>query len=290
VLDSSVKSTEVMEELVGAPTLGAVAFEPAVAARPLIVQEATGSPRAEAYRRIRTNLQFVDVDRPPRVITVNSSLPGEGKTTTACNLAITLAQSGRRVALVDADLRRPKVAQYLGLEGAVGLTSVLIDHTRLGQALQLWGPDRIGVLTSGAIPPNPSELLASQHMVDLLAQLETRWDFVILDTPPLLAVTDAAVLASRCDGALLVVRHGRTTRHQVQAATAALKAVSARPVGVVLNMTPKRRGGSYGYGYGYYEYESSHQDHPSLQSDLLGEEHPAYAGEGRFRGERARRS
>jgi capsular exopolysaccharide synthesis family protein len=256
VADNSVKSVEALAEVLDAPVLGSVGFVSDGTARPLIVHDQAGSPRAEAHRQIRTNLQFVNVDQPPRVVVFTSSLPREGKTTTTCNVAITLAQAGLRVVLVDADLRRPTVAEYLGLEGAVGLTSVLIDRATLDQAVQPWGPDGMAVLASGPIPPNPSELLASQHMTDLLGELAGRYDMVLVDTPPLLPVTDAAVLASRCDGALLAVRHGKTTKNQVRAAGAALTAVSARLLGTVLTMTPRTRS-ARSYGYYQYTYESS---------------------------------
>jgi capsular exopolysaccharide synthesis family protein len=254
-MDNSVKSVQLMEELTGAPALGTVAYSADTAAKPLIVHEPAGAPRAESYRQIRTNLQFVDVDHPPKVVAFTSSLPAEGKTTTVCNLAIALAQAGKRVAVVDADLRRPRIAENLGLEGAAGLTTVLIGRATLDQVLQPWGMAGVNVLTSGPVPPNPSELLASKHMADLLDELSRRFDFVLLDTPPLLPVTDAALLASRYDGALLIVRHGRTSRAQVRAAVAALNAVSTKVLGAVLTMTP-RVGGGRTYGYYHYAYRS----------------------------------
>lgn len=249
-LDTSVKSAEALLELVDAPSLGSIAYDAGIPALPLIVHEVPGAPRSEALRQIRTNLQFVDVDRPAKVVVITSSLPGEGKTTTACNLAITLAQAGKKVVLVDADLRRARVGDYLGLESAVGVTSVLIDRSSLNHALQPWGRDGMTVLTSGPTPPNPSELLASQHMADLLDELESRFDIVLIDAPPLLPVTDAAILAGCCDGALLIVRHGKTSRNQVKAAAAALTAVSARLLGTVMTMTPKA--GPF-EGYQYYQ-------------------------------------
>lgn len=253
-MDNTVKSAQSMEELTDAPALGTIAYSSDVASRPLIVHEPPGTPRAESYRHLRTNLQFVDVDRPPRVVVLTSSLPREGKTTTTCNLAIALARSGHRVAVVDADLRRPQIAEVLGLEGAAGLTSVLIGQVRLDEVLQRWGTDGVTVLTSGPIPPNPSELLASQHMADVLDTLAKSFNFVLIDTPPLLPVTDAALLAGRYDGALLVVRYGRTSRQQVRAAMSALHAVSANVLGAVLTMTPKSKTKQE---YGYYQYSYS---------------------------------
>ncbi len=167
-LDTSVKSAEQLERVTGVPNLGTIAFDPKVRKRPLIVQEHPQAPRSEAFRQIRTSLQFIDVDRPNKMIVVTSSLPEEGKTTTLCNLAIAMAQAGNKVALVEADLRRPRAANYLGLEGAVGLTSVLAGQASLDDALQTWGDDLFSVLASGPVPPNPSELLASDRMRKLL--------------------------------------------------------------------------------------------------------------------------
>jgi capsular exopolysaccharide synthesis family protein len=255
-VDNTVKSVSVMEELTGVPSLGTIGYSSESANRPLIVHETAGAPRAEAYRQIRTNLQFVDIDNPPRVVAFTSSLPAEGKTTTVCNLAIALARAGKKVAIVDADLRRPRIAENLGLEGGAGLTTVLIGRARLDQVLQPWGAEGVTVLASGPVPPNPSELLSSRHMADLLAELSQRFDYVLLDTPPLLPVTDAALLAGGYDGVLVIVRHGRTSRSQVRAAMAALNAVSANVLGAVLTMTPKAGGGRK-YGYYNYSYESA---------------------------------
>lgn len=213
-----------------------------------------GSPRAEAYVTIRTNLRYVDVDHPPRTVVVTSSVPGEGKTTTACNLAIAVAQAGSRVLLIEGDLRRPKVAEYLGVDGSIGLTDVLIGQIQFDDAVIHW---RRGLecdfLASGAIPPNPSELLGSHQMAELLQELAGRYDSVIIDAPPLLPVSDAAILAAVTDGALLVVRHGETRHEQVQHATQALRQVDARILGTILNFAPSRRGREEGYdsGYGY---------------------------------------
>ncbi|MGH3369642.1 MAG: CpsD/CapB family tyrosine-protein kinase [Nocardioidaceae bacterium] len=211
------------------------------------------APRLEAFRVLRTNMQFVDVDRDSKVFAVSSSVPGEGKTTTATNLAITLAQAGQRVLMIDGDMRRPHVARAFGLESIVGLTTVLIGSIDLEDAIQDGPVDTLSVLTSGAIPPNPSELLQSQAMRDLLERAKKEYDVIVIDTPPLLPVTDAALVAAQADGALVVVRHGSTTRDQLRHSIERLEAVDARALGVVLNMMPSRRGGrdTYGYGYGY---------------------------------------
>jgi capsular exopolysaccharide synthesis family protein len=248
-LDTSVKSVDDVLELTGAPNLGSIAYDQNVPKKPLTMHEHPHSPRAEAFRKIRTNLQFIDVDRPRKTIVVTSSIPDEGKTTTLCNLAIALAQAGRRAIVVETDLRRPRAVDYLGLEGAVGVTSVLAGRVSLDRAVQSWGSGMFGVLSSGPIPPNPSELLASQQMSNLLTELGSRYDLVLLDAPPLLPVTDAAILGAECDGALLVVRYGKTTRNQIKAAVSTLESASVRLLGTVLSMTPESDSDDY---YHYY--------------------------------------
>lgn len=251
-LDMSVKSPDDVGATTGGlATLGAVPFDPEAAEHPLIGPTEAHSRRSEAMRQLRTNLQFVDITEEPTSIVVTSSLPWEGKSTTSCNLAVTLAQAGVKVLLVEADLRRPRLMTYLGMEGAVGLTSVLIHRADVDEAIQSWGDGLLDVLPSGQIPPNPSELLGSPAMRDLLKQLQDRYDIVLLDSPPLLPVTDAAVLSVLADGVLIVVRANRTRREHLAQAVEALHAVDARILGVVLNMLPSQRSRGYGYGYGY---------------------------------------
>lgn len=249
-LDTTIKTPEDVRELSGLATLGAISFDARAARRPLVVHDDPHSPRAEAFRQLRTNLQFVSVDRPLRSIVFTSPLPGEGKSTSACNLAITLAQAGIRVLLVEADLRRPKTSEYLGLESAVGLTSVLIGKVSLDDALQNWGEDGLTVLASGPLPPNPSELLASDGMHDLIDELERRFTVVIIDAPPLLPVTDAAVLATLTSGAVLCLRASRVRRDQAVRAVESLHAVDAEVLGAVLTMVPRRGPDAY-YSYAY---------------------------------------
>jgi capsular exopolysaccharide synthesis family protein len=231
----------------GVPVLATVPHDPRARTAPLIIEGSVRSTRAEALRQLRTNLRFVDVDQPTRAMAITSACPGEGKSTTACNLAIVLAEAGKRVVLVDADLRRPRLAEYLDLEGAIGLTNVLAGQIRVETALQHWGSTGVFVLASGSIPPNPSELLGSRNMADLVAALSAAFDVVIIDTPPLLPVTDAAVLATAVDGTLLVTRHGHTTTSQARQAAEALRAVEGRVLGTVLNMVPGRRAQTYSY-------------------------------------------
>ncbi|GAW51810.1 MULTISPECIES: polysaccharide biosynthesis tyrosine autokinase [unclassified Nocardioides] len=252
LLDTTIKSTEDLAACTDAPVLGGIAFDSAARQRPLVSSLDSHAPRVEAFRVLRTNLQFVEVDHAAKVFVVTSALPEEGKTSTAVNLALTLAQAGHRTLLIEADLRRPKAAAVLNLDNAVGVTTVLLGRVTAEDAIQKHADSELDVLASGAIPPNPAELLQSNAMADLVKQLRADYDMVVVDAPPLLPVTDAALLATQADGALLVVRYGRTTKDQLTQAAERLRQVDASPVGVVLNMVPNnRRAAGYGYGYGY---------------------------------------
>ncbi|MGQ0629522.1 MAG: polysaccharide biosynthesis tyrosine autokinase [Sporichthyaceae bacterium] len=254
-LDRSVKSIEVLAELVDAPVLGATTFDAGAKARPLIMVDAPRSPLAESYRQLRTNLQYVDLDHSQKMVVVTSSVAGEGKTTTSVNLAIAAAQGGARVALVEADLRRPRAGDYLGMDNAVGLTTVLTGAVDLDTAMQPWGDGLFDFLASGALPPNPTELLSSRQMHDVLGELGRRYDLVLFDAPPTLPVADAAVLTAQCHGALFVARHGKVSTDQVRQAIENLDRVSGTVFGVILTMAP-RSAGKRGYGY-YYGYEAA---------------------------------
>jgi capsular exopolysaccharide synthesis family protein len=257
-LDTSVKHLDELTEDIGVPPMGVVLYDADAVKRPLLIESQSQSSRAEAFRQLRTNLQFVDVDQAPRSIVVTSSVPEEGKSTTTANLAISLANAGVNVCLIEGDLRRPRLMQYLGLERAAGLTNVLIGRASLDDVLQPWGSGKLHVLGGGPTPPNPSELLGARSMADLLHELESRFDLVIIDAPPLLPVTDAAVLASLTSGVLLVVRYGRTKREQVRRAVEALRAVDASIYGIVLNMAPAKGPDAYYYGYAYrYDYKAA---------------------------------
>jgi capsular exopolysaccharide synthesis family protein len=250
VLDTRIRTPQDVEPVTDAPLIGAIAFDPKAKERPLIVHADPLSPRAESFRALRTNLQFLDMGgRNSFVIT--SSVPSEGKSTTTINLAIALADAGKRVALLDTDLRKPKVAEYLGIEGGAGLTDVLIGRARVGDVMHPWGQRSMYVLPAGKIPPNPSELLGSEQMATLLEVLERDFDVVLCDAPPLLPVTDAAILARAMSGALVVVSAGRTNRHQLLGAIDALQTVGAKVAGVVLSMVPTRGPDAYAYAYGY---------------------------------------
>ncbi|MDP2773909.1 MAG: polysaccharide biosynthesis tyrosine autokinase [Nocardioides sp.] len=255
LMDTTLKSAEDIGHVTAAPLLGHINRDPAAVKKLPVTALAEATPWAEAFRVLRTNMQYVDVDNERRVFVVSSSLPGEGKTTTAVNLAITLAMTGDRVALVECDLRRPLIARRLGLDGAVGTTSVLIGKVTLEDALQTHEGTDLEVLACGPMPPNPSELLQSQAMGLLIKDLRERFDIVILDAPPLLPVTDAALLSAQADGMLAVVRHGKTTKDQLGHALERVEQVDAKCVGVVVNLAPAKKSRGYGYGYGYgYSY------------------------------------
>jgi len=264
-LDTTVKTVEELRDIASAPVLAGVPFDTEAKGAPLLGLGGLGqSPRAEALRQLRTNLQFVDVDRPVKTLVVTSAIPGEGKSSTACNLAALFAETGQRVLLVDADLRRPRIADYLGIEGAVGLTTVLAGRVAVEDVLQSWGTG-LWVLPSGFLPPNPSEMLGSRQMSELLDSFRATFDMVIIDCPPLLPVTDGAVAAARADGALLLTRSRKTTSHQVTAAVNALRSVDARLLGCVLNMVPPDGTDPYHYyGYGYTTEQRRGQHRPTL--------------------------
>lgn len=284
-LDNTIKTPDDVQKATGRSAIGVIAFDPGAKDRPLVVIEGLQGTRAEAFRQLRTNLQFVDIDTPLRSIVCTSSVPGEGKTTTICNLAITLAHTGMRVLLMEADLRRPRVGLYMGIDNSVGLTSVLIGAVEFDEAVQRWGPEGLlDVMPSGPTPPNPSELLGSRGMADLLHSLEQRYDIVLLDAPPLLPVTDAAVLAVETTGAVMVVHHGKTRREQLEHSAQALEAVGARILGGVLNFAPAKGPEAYYYGYAYSYRNQTKAAESALQparTTTLARPEPALPPDGR---------
>ncbi|MBG6060167.1 succinoglycan biosynthesis transport protein ExoP [Cryobacterium sp. MP_M5] len=256
VLDTRIHSLHDIELVSDAPMLGGITNDPDARLRPLVVHSDPKNPRAESFRSLRTNLQFVNIEGGPRSFVVTSSIPGEGKSTTTANLAIALAETGARVALVDGDLRLPRVAEYMGIEGGVGLTDVLIGRAELADVLQKWGKNKLFVLPSGRVPPNPSELLGSAAMARMLRALTEEFDIVLIDAPPLLLVTDAAVLSKLCGGAIMVVASGRTKRNELSSAVKALERAGSRLVGMVITMLPTK--GPDSYGYGQYSYGTAY--------------------------------
>ena len=263
-LDTRIASSEDISAVTDAPVLGNICYDADSAWDDPIKALTSHSPWAEAFRVLRTNMQYVDVDTDKLVFTVTSSMPGEGKSTVAVNLAIALALAKQRVVLVECDLRRPQLAKRLGLDASTGTTAVLIGKVELKDALQRHEPTGLEVLVCGHLPPNPSELLQSIAMEKLLTDLRHDYDVVILDAPPLLPVTDAALLAAEVDGALMVVRHGETTTDQLRHSLERLGTVDAKPLGVVINRAPTKKSG-YGYGYGY-GYAAENDDQVSSAS------------------------
>ena len=251
--DTSIKSERDVKDATDETVIGGITYDPDGPKHPLIVQSDPHGPRAEAFRALRTNLQFVDAATHPRSIVFTSSLPGEGKTTTTANLAISMAAAGARVCVIEADLRRPRLLQYMGLEGSVGLTNVLIGQADLVDVLQPFGDTGISVLGAGQIPPNPSELLGSETMARTIRQLEGMFDYVILDAPPVLPVTDATVLSTLAGGVVVVTGCGVVNKEQLARAIAGIHAVNGNVLGVVVNRIPTRGANaeSYYYGEGY---------------------------------------
>jgi succinoglycan biosynthesis transport protein ExoP len=256
ILDTKVRNENDVRALTDSPILGVVAYDQDVSSHPMILRDQPLAAPSEAVRRLRTNLQFIDLANRPRSIVVSSSIPAEGKSTIALNLALSLADSGSRVILVDADLRRPSIAEYVGIEGGVGLTTVLIGRAEVEDVVQPLGKTSLDLLPAGQIPPNPSELLGSVAMADLLEQLSGTYDMVLLDSPPLLPVTDAVVLSNLAGGALVVVGADRTHRPQLQQSLESLETAGAHLFGIVMNKIARREAAAYAYGYGS-EYPSA---------------------------------
>lgn len=207
------------------------------------------SPTAEQYRTIRTNIQFSSIDEEIRTIMVTSSGPAEGKSTTTANLAVVFAQQGKKVLLVDSDMRKPTVHYTFSMNNAYGLTNVLTRQTELKEAIKQSKEEKLDVLTSGPIPPNPAELLSSRAMDQFFQEAKEVYDIIIFDTPPVLAVTDAQVLANKCDGTVLVVSSGKTEIESAQKTKELLTNAQAKILGVVLN-NKKMDNNDYYYYYG----------------------------------------
>ncbi|WP_078107781.1 polysaccharide biosynthesis tyrosine autokinase [Arthrobacter sp. SRS-W-1-2016] len=262
VLDNRVRGELDLRRVTDAPLLGGISFDQDAVKKPLLTQTEAQSPRAESFRQFRTNLQFANVSGQAKTVLITSSLPGEGKSTTATNLAIALAQAGQTVCLIDADLRRPMVSEYLGLDGNAGLTTALIGTADINDLLQAWGEESLFVLTSGQIPPNPSELLGSVEMKQLILRLEEAFDHVVIDAPPLLPVTDAAVLSQHVGGVVVVVGSQKLRHNDLQKALSSLEMVGSNVLGVVLNRLPAK--GPDAYTYGYY----SQKESPALKATV----------------------
>jgi capsular exopolysaccharide synthesis family protein len=256
LLDRSVKTPEELEAATGVPVVGAIPpFKASKQPIPVATEPRTAA--AEAFRKLRTNFAFLGVDKGSICCVITSPAAADGKSTVAANLAIVLAQAGQRVVLVDADLRKPSLHRIFGLHQRVGTTTVLLDQADTLDALQQTDPSLPAVLTSGQIPPNPSELLGSRRMKQLIEELRTTFDVILVDCAPLLPVTDPLVVSRFADGLLLITRAGTTTRDQAQAAKNACTKAGASVFGTVLNATTVAEGDQSSY-YAYYG-QTGHQ-------------------------------
>ena len=252
-VDRRLRTSQSIEREFDIAVLGTIPFDADIAKRG-VAQAAQDFHTSEGVRQLRTNLQFMDVDNPPRIMVVTSAQPGDGKSTVAIQLAESIAESGQKVILVDADLRRPSLADYLGLIPGVGLTDVLVGRAELSDVIQQYGTTgRFFVLGAGDVPPNPSELLGSATMRKMLQGMDPQ-AIVLVDTPPLVPVTDAAILTARTDGALVVVRSGKTTIDLLDKSLQNLDRVKGRALGVILDgVSRKGEGKYYGSEYRYDE-------------------------------------
>jgi len=253
-LDDSVKTRNELSRLGGGrPVLGVIPVVASVVDSPdqVVSLIEPHSPAAEAYRSLRTSIQFLALDTPVVTIEVTSPSPREGKTTTVSNLGVAMARAGQRVVIVGCDLRRPIVHEFFGLDGTLGLTSVILGKAPLSAVVQpVPGQNRLSVLPSGPLPPNPAEILSSWRFAEVLTSLQQNADVVLVDSPPVLPVTDAMVLSGRVDATVLVALAGVTSRQEVTRAVEQLTQVGAPLVGMVLNGVAET--GEYGYGYDYY--------------------------------------
>ncbi|MFP3792176.1 tyrosine-protein kinase PtkA [Bacillus subtilis] len=215
--------------------------------RNVIAMTEPKSLNSEQYRTIRTNIEFASVDRQMKSVMITSACPGEGKSTTAANLAVVFAQQGKKVLLIDADLRKPTVHTAFFLENMVGLTSVLLKKSSMEQAVQASNEKHLDVLTSGPIPPNPAELLSSKWMKELAYEACAAYDMVIFDTPPILAVADAQILGNVADGSVLVISSGKTEKEQAAKAKEALETCKSKLLGAIINGKKLSKHSEYGY-------------------------------------------
>ncbi|MED4072350.1 CpsD/CapB family tyrosine-protein kinase [Priestia endophytica] len=216
--------------------------------RSLVAHTTPKAPIAEQYRTIRTNIEFSSVDQNIRSLMITSASPGEGKSTTTANLATVFAQQGKRVLLIDADLRKPTAHYTFRAENFKGLTTVLSRKSTLADAIQTTEVANLDLLSSGPIPPNPSELIGSQMMKNMLEEAYENYDFIIFDTPPILSVTDAQILANQCDATILVVKSGSTVIDTALKAKDLLQNARGKLLGVVLNEKKVNIGEYYYYG------------------------------------------
>lgn len=245
-LDTRVKTPDGVRALTEMSPLGATLYERSATKRPLVALD-WRSASAERYRTVRTALKFATVDRELRHFVITSASAGEGKTSVACNLAISWAQSGASVCLVEADLRRPSVSRFLGIDGTLGLSDVVVGDSRLDDVLVPWDQGLLTVLPAGSLPPDPAALLGSAAMASLVDTLRGRFDVTIYDSPPLLSVTDGVVLGHQMDGVVLVIRAFSTRPEHVTTSIERLRDARVHLLGTVLTRDRPHRGGEYDY-------------------------------------------
>ena len=255
-LDNTLKDPDEITRMLGLPVIGFIAEAGKGKKLDVYVMNQPRSVIAEAFRSLRTDLEFSGGEGPLKTVCVTSSEVEVGKTSIATNLAIVIAQTGKRVVLIDADLRRPKVHGYLGIPNEKGLSDVLRGAVDIDDAVITWEEGNISVLTSGSPAPNPAELLSSKEMDQVLENLKEVADVLVLDCPPFL-VTDASIVASKADGVLLVIRHGYSRKDAAKMAVKQLQRAEARTIGVVLNRIPRK---VEGYYTGYYNYSAYYGD------------------------------
>ncbi len=258
-LDDTLKTPNEISQKFNIPVLGVINRYPSSLNMPITLVEPR-SPTAEAYRALRTNVNYTGVDGPVRVILVTSSEPGEGKSTTISNLAVVMAQNGSRVILADCDMRHPRLHAYFKLPNRVGMSTLFSHLEAFIGACQTTIVPSLSVITSGSLPPNPAELMSSKTMQSILGVMRQTADIILIDTPPVLAVTDAAALAPSVDGVLLVAYPGKTRSSAFRQTLEQLKQVNARVLGVVLNNVVTR-GKSYGYHYKEYRNYTAYQSY-----------------------------
>lgn len=239
LIDTRIRTQKDIEVVTDSPILAEISRGPRDAGLAQTIRLTPNGPTAESFRGLCMSLAFADVDKPVASVVVTSAMPGEGKSSVSLGLALSLAESMGRVLLIDADLRKPSVADHTGLDGSVGLTSVLLGSATIEEAVQSWGADNLDILVAGTIPPNPNQLLASDTMRATLAEFKKRYDFVVIDTSPLIPVTDPLWLVHETDGAIVVARHMKTRRPELSKAMATLGSVGARVLGVVSNDVKK---------------------------------------------------
>jgi succinoglycan biosynthesis transport protein ExoP len=280
-LDDRLASKDAAERAGGAPVLAMTPLVPS-GRRPepvVAVLAEPSSPAAEAYRSLRTSLQFARQERRLRVIVVTSPAVGDGKTSTLANLGVVFAQAGERVLLVSCDLRRPRIGEFFGLGERVGLTSILLgEHTMEEALVPVPGVDRLTLLPAGPIPPNPAELLNGDQVREIFGRLRDQFDLVLVDSPPVLPVTDAAILSQYADATLMLAAAGQTRRADLHRAAEKLDQVGTAILGIVLNKVTRQTSREYGYGYGYgYTYGYGRHEYRSFRRREAGEadaEHP----------------